>query len=261
MKLNVLLAKTDHLATSFKKSIEDYTGYFKSKQGDFKGEKKTYEPKAGTIDSPGKRENKIVVTTVAEKLKWLEENSTEYIDALFSQEATNANGLAKAKLVIDGKEWGEFSSLELLRLKSLLENGNVEQMYTNIPVRSDSENWTATTQEQYRDREIYEGSLLAGVEKTTEKETYILPDPNIAAIKDGKYTPSLAQKNTVIELGDYTHQKFSGELSHRERAEILKRRSKLLSAVIEALKISNEAEAIPSKINATKIFGYLHYGK
>jgi hypothetical protein len=72
------------------------------------------------------------------------------------------------------------------------------------------------------------------------------------------YTPQIAYKNTVVVLGDYTQQKFTGEWSHRERAELLRRRSKLLQAVVEALKIANEKEAITSNVTGKKIFEYLH---
>lgn len=64
IKLNVLLAKTDHLASVFKKGLEDYVKFFKTSQGAFKGEKKTYEPKPGTIDLVNERSNKLVVTTL-----------------------------------------------------------------------------------------------------------------------------------------------------------------------------------------------------
>jgi hypothetical protein len=261
MKLNVLLAKTDHLASSFRKSIEDYLIYFKNKQTDFRGERKTYEPRPGSIDIPGKRENKVVVTTVDEKLRWLEENSKEFIDALFSLEASNAAGLAKCELIVDGEDFGVLSSLELLRLKSLLENGTLEQMYSNIPVRSDSEIWNENTNEMYVGRSVFETPKISGVEKSTEKESYILHDPNIKEFKEGShYAPQIATKNTVIELGDYSFQRFSGEWSHRQRAELLKRRTRLLTAVIEALKICNEAEAISSPVTSEKIFRYLHKG-
>lgn len=261
-KLNTLLAKTDHLATSYKNSIKDYLHFFKDKQSAFKGEKKTYEPKPGTIDVISERGNKIVVTTVDEKLDWLKETNSEYIDSLFSQEATNASGLAKAKLIVEGVEFGEFSSLELLRLKSLIENGDIEQMYSNIPVRGDDEDWNKTSEDQYKSRNVYESKKQEGVRKSITKESYIISDPNVKELKDSSsYKPQVATKDTVTELGDYTYQKFSGEWSHRERAELLRRRTKLLSAVIEALKISNEAEAISSNMTADKLFGYLHTGK
>lgn len=263
MKLNVLLAKTDHLGAYFKGAIRDYTNFFKNSQGSFKGEKKTYQPKEGTIDVPGKRANKQVVTTVEEKLQYFVENQKEYVDALFSQEATNAAGIAKATLAVDGKKFGVLSSLELLRLKSILENGEFEEMYEKIPTRADDEIWTsASSSEEYKNRKVFQGNQLSGTEKSVTKETIIVQDPNVQYLKDtSSYKPQLATKDTIIELGDYTHQKFSGEASHKERAEILARRAKLLVAVIEALKICNEVEAVPSGLSATALFTYLHKGE
>lgn len=259
-KLNVLLAKTDHLASVFKKGIEDYVKFFKTSQGAFKGEKKTYEPKPGTIDLVNERANKLVVTTVQEKLKYLQENSKEYIDALFSQEKTNSSGIAKASLIIEGTYFGEFTSMELLRLKSLLESGTLKDMYENIPVRNDDEQWNPSTSEQYLKRQIFESALRSGIHKSVMKEQYILTDPNIGKADSSKYTPQIASKDTIVEIGDYTYQKFSGEASHVERAAILARRSKMLVAVIEALKMANDVDAIPSEMTSDKIFNYLHNG-
>jgi hypothetical protein len=260
-KMNVLLAKTDHLGSSFKKGLSEYSKFFRDKQGAFKGERRTYTAKDNTIDLPGERKNELVVTTVDEKLVYLVESSKEYIDSLFSQERTNATSGAKVVLVVDDIEFGSFTALELLRLKSLVESGDFESMYSNIPVRTDNENWAATSNEQYEGRAIFESEIVRGTKKSTLKESYILPDPNIANVKDGKYTPQLAVRDTIIDLGDYSFQKFSGEYTHRQRAEILKRRTKLLTAVIEALKEVNDTEAVKSDMTAEKLFGYLHSGK
>lgn len=261
VKLNVLLAKTDHLAASFKKGLEDYVKFFKTSQGAFKGERKTYEPRANTVDMPAERVNKLVVTTVTDKLKYLQESSKEYIDALFSQERTNASGSAKANLTVDGVNFGDFTSLELLRLKSLLEGGVFKDVYETLPVRNDDEVWTPTTNDSYKDRDIYESTQRAGVTKSVMKEAYIMQDPNIGKVEGAKYTPQIGQKDTIIELGDYTHQRYSGETSHVQRAGILLRRSKLLTATIEALKVSNEVESIPSEMTSDKLFNFLHQGK
>jgi len=261
LKLNVLLAKTDHLASVFKKAIEEYVKFFKTSQGAFKGEKKTYEARPGTIDLPNERVNKLVVTTVDEKLDYLVEHSKEYIDALFSQERTNALGLAKATLTVDNIEFGEFTSLELLRLKSLLESGTFKEMYENLPVRNDDETWVKTKNDMYKNRNVYESVKREGINKSVMKESYILPDPNLDKLDGSKYTPQIGTKDTIIELGDYTYQKFSGETSHVERAEVLARRSKLLTAVIGALKVANDVEVVESEMTAEKIFNYLHKGK
>lgn len=259
-KLNVLLAKTDTLSSSFRAMTSDYIQFFSKNQGDFKGELKTYVPKDGMIDVPSERSDKRIVTTVDEKLDWFEQNSQQYINALFSQEATNASGKAKAQLIVDGKSWGEFTSLELLRLKSLVENGDFEKVYSTIPVRSDSELWEESKKEFYKDRKVFESSITSGTKKSVTKESYILPDPNISKDNGAKYVPQVAVKDTIIDLGDYTYQKFSGEWSHRERAGVLKRRQALLVAIVEALKEANDVPAVESTMTSKKLFDYLHKG-
>lgn len=258
MKLNVLLAKTDYLASIFAKMMAEYQHYFTNKGADFKGEKKTFDPAPGMVDEPSKRGNKLVVTTVDEKLTWLKNTSAEYIDALFAQEATNASGKAVAELKVGTVSWGMLTSLELLRLKNILENGTLEQMYTAIPTRRDDEEWEATESEQYRGRGIFESRKLENEEKTTVIENFILPDPNVGKAANYNPPPQLGKKNTVVPVGTSTHQRFSGEWTARQKAELLKRRSTLLVAVIEALKVANEVEAERSSLTAEKIFSYLH---
>lgn len=260
VKLNVLLAKTDMLAAGFRASISDFCRFFGSNQADFKGEKKTYTAAADMIDLPSERSDKRVVTTVDEKLKWFEETHKEYFNALFSQEKTNASGAAKAELKVGGQSWGTFTSLELLRLKSVVEAGDFEKMYSTIPVRSDSEIWEACTAEAYNGRTIMQSPVLAGEKKSVTKENYILPDPNISKENGARYVPQVAVKDTIITVGSYTHQKFSGEWTHRQRAELLRRRQVLLVAVTEALKVANEVEVVESELTSEKIFNYLHRG-
>lgn len=257
MKLNVLLGKTDYLASTYVGMLKDFIGFFRGKQGAFLGEQRTFSPKEGTVDEPSKRKNLLVQTTVGEKFDWLEENSKEYLDALFAVEATNSSGTAKAELIVDKKSWGIFTSLELLRLKSIIESNDLKGMFENIPVRSDSILWENNTTEQYGGRQVFQTPIVEGTEKTTVIESYILEDPNIAKIDAKSYAPQLGKKNTVMEVGDYTHQKFSGEFSQRQKATILKKRSTLLTAVIEALKECNDVEIVKSELNAKKIFGYL----
>ena len=257
------MALTDQLRVNYKNMVEDFAKFFNSSQGSFLGEKNTYVAREGMIDEPSKRNVKLVVTTVDEKLKWFIENSEKFIDALFSQEKTNASGLAKAELVVEGKSWGEYTSLELLRLKSLLENsdlGNLQNMLSTIPVRSDSQIWEKSDAEEYINREIWQTPMISGVARTTEKIEYILQDPNFHGTMPQNYVPKTSLKTVSLEVGDYTNQKFSGEWSHRLRAETLRRRGELLSAIVTALKKCNDAEAVQSELTAKKVFGYLFYG-
>lgn len=259
MKMNTVLALTDSLRTKYKNMVADYTKFFSKSQGAFQGEKNTYEPKVGTIDDPSKRSIRKIQTTVDEKFNWFVEESKDFINLLFSQEKTNANNV-KAELIVEGVSWGTFTSLELLRLKSLLESadlGNIESMLSEIPVRSDSQVWYESSNSDYSGRNVYETDIVKGVAKTTVKEHFILSDPNVTKGEVKNYTPQVSVRDTVLELGDYTRQVFSGEWSQVQRANALKRRNTLLTAVIKALKEANDCECLISDLTAEKIFGYI----
>lgn len=263
MKLNVLLALTDQLKTKYKGMVNDYTKFFKD-SGAFIGAKFTYEPRPETIDDPSKRGIKRVVTTVDEKFEYFTKETSEFVDALFSQEATNASGLVNARLIVNGDDWGLYSSLELLRLKSLIESSdlaNLEQMLSRIPVRKEDIVWEACTEPEYQGRTIFQTPIITSVAKTTEKESYILTDPNVQSGNAKSYTPQIAVKTTIKELGDQTQQTFSGEWSHYQRAMTLKRKNDLLIACVKALKECNETEAIKSELTGERIFKYLFYGE
>lgn len=256
------MAKTDHLAASFKNAVTDYIKFFKGNESSFKGHLKTYTQKEGTVDEPNMRGSVNVVTTVKEKLDWLSETSKDYIDALFSQEATNASGLTTAQLWVDGVDFGKYSSGELLRLKSIISNQDFRNMYATIPVREETKNWVKTAAEQYVNREVWQDEILRGIKRTTEKEDYILIDPNLDKLGAGaKYTPMVANRTKSVDIGDYTAQNFTGQASHRERAEILRRMTSLLTAIQVAIKECNDIEAVPSEMTSDKLFGYLHNGK
>lgn len=257
-KLNTLLAKSEALAPSYKGLVADYMKFFKGSQGAFTGEKKTYEPLPDTVDEPNRRGNRLVQTTVNEKWDYFTTIANDYFDTVMSIEKSNAEGLAKAELVVDGNSWGEFTTLELLRLKSIVENGELLKMLENTPVRSDSEEWSSTSSEMYQDREVSESPVISGTNRTTEKESYILQDPNIGKLQDqSSYTPQVAQKTKSVELGKYTVQKFSGEWSQRQKAAMLLRRTQLLTSIAEALKEANDVDAVSSGLSGEKVFGFL----
>lgn len=244
--------------------ISDYSKFFAKSQGSFKGEKRTYKEREGTLPDPSKQGTTLVVTTVKEKLDYFIDSSENFVDSLMTQEKTNASGVAQAELIVEGQSWGVLTSLELLRLKSLVESsdlGNLSQMLQLIPVRPDSEVWNRSQDENYKGRAIFETELYKGVAKTTIKKHYVLEDPNLRG-KDfpPNYQAAIASGDEILELGDYTKQNFSGEWSHREKALCLRRKETLLVAITEALKVANNVDVIKSDLTAKKFFGYLFYG-
>ena len=252
--MNVILAITENLQVTFKKGISSCINSFTKSQGHYQGEKKTYKAKPDQLDIPSERKDSPVVTTIDEKLEWFENSHYEFINAIMSQEATNASGTVTADLIVDGVSWGNFSSLELLRLKNILSNYDLYTMYKELPTRSLDVNWKSSTNPEYDGRNIWETALVSNVKKTGDTKQIVLVAPT-------EHFPAvLGTEKVTIELGDTTWQSFSGAWSHRERASVLTRFDKLKLAVEEALKLANQAESIDSELTGKKLFGYLHYG-
>lgn len=261
-KMNTLLAKVEHGASRFNKMISDYGAFFKKNQGAFQGIKKTFVPRDGYAEDSRYLGSTKVVTTVGEKFDWFEQQAIPYLKDLFSVEATNSKGANKVELVVDGKSFGFLTALDLMRLKSLLSKKEWDDMYVNIPVRSDAEVWEPCTDQEYEGREIFQTPMSKGVTRTTETEEVILKDPNLDPQKlPANYNAKTTLKKKTVETGDYTLQKFTGEWTQRERAELLRRRSQILAAVIEALKEVNDLPAEKENLNVESLINFLHTGK
>lgn len=261
-KMNTLLAKVEHGSSRFAKMIGDYLAFFKGKQGAFAGIKKTYVPREGYTEDKSCIANTKVITTVGEKLEWFEQQSIPFLKELFAVEATNSKGANTVELVVDGISFGHLTALDLMRLKTLLTKKEWVEMYENIPVRSDAEVWEPCTDSEYEGREIFQTPMLKGVTRTTESEEVILKDPNINPDKlPANYNARTTIKKKVVETGDYTLQNFTGGWTQRQKAELLRRRSQLLAAVVEALKEVNDTVSERPNLNVETLVNFLHHGK
>ena len=261
--MNTLLAMAEHSASAFKKEMSDYVNIFKNKQNFFKGIKSTFVPRDGFPEDPSKQGTTMVQSTVDEQFDWfIEKIAKKYLTQQFEIEATNSKGAEKVDLSVNGHSFGKLTALELMRLKSMLTDGTLDEMLKNIPVRSDSEVWTKSNCPEYAQREVYETQMLKGVTRTTEKHEEILKDPNI----DPEHIPSayraqVSVKNITVETGDYTSQKFSGEWTQTQKAELLARKSELLGAVIAALKDLNALESEETNLDVEGMLSYIFKGK
>lgn len=261
-KMNTLLAKVEHGSSRFAKMIGDYLAFFKGKQGAFAGIKKTHVPREGYTEDKSCIANTKVITTVGEKLEWFEQQSIPFLKELFAVEATNSKGANTVELVVDGISFGHLTALDLMRLKTLLTKKEWVEMYENIPVRSDAEVWEPCTDSEYEGREIFQTPMLKGVTRTTESEEVILKDPNINPDKlPANYNARTTIKKKVVETGDYTLQNFTGGWTQRQKAELLRRRSQLLAAVVEALKEVNDTVSERPNLNVETLVNFLHHGK
>lgn len=259
LKMNTLLAKVDHTQSVFNAQLAHLANYFKTRQGAFRGEKKTYTPREGYPEEPSKMGTTQVQATVKEQLDYFAEIAKKYMTELFSVEATNSAGAKKVELIVGNQSFGEMTALDLMRLKSLLTSKELQAVYDNIPVYSDTEAWSRSDDQDYTGREVLETPLIQGVSRTTETEEVILRDPNIDPHNiPANYRAAVVSKRKTVEIGDYTLQKFSGEWSQRQKAELLARKNELLKAVIAALKEVNDGEVEQPNVDVEAVLKYIH---
>lgn len=227
-----------------------------------KESRKTFKPREGYQEDARYMGTTKVATTVDEKLQWFEENAVPYLKNLFSIESTNSKGAKKVELKVGNVSFGFLTALDLMRLKTVLTKKEWEEMYNNIPVRSDAEVWEPCTDGEYAGREIFQTPMQTGVTRTTESEEVILKDPNLDPAKlPANYNAKTTIKKRTVETGDYTLQKFTGAWTQRQRAELLRRRSQLLAAVIEALKEVNDVESEDPNLDVEGMINFLHHGE
>lgn len=260
MKLNVLLALREKLANRYAAMNGDYTSFFKNKQGAFQGTLKTHNPLDGYSVDATKVANVRVITTVNEKMDWWLKEALEYFNTALSIEASNGQGAPTVPLIFDGVEYGPFPATVLLRLRGIVESEKFAQMLGSIPVREETKVWFSSTDEDYIKRgNIFETERQEGETRTTETHDEILKDPNLdPAHLPSNYRAQVTQVKKTVKTGDYTTQFFTGEWTHQQRANLLKRRSELLDAINISLQAVNDREA--SECDVTNLFKHLIYG-
>jgi hypothetical protein len=259
VKMNTLLAQVEHSAQCFKQNVSQYMNLFKKNQGMFQGLQKTYTPRDGQPDDPTKQGTTRVAATVTEEFDWMKSKTLRpYLEQLFAVESTNSKGANTVELKVDNISFGNLTALELMRMKSILTDANFLEMLRTIPVRSDASIWKRSTNEEYTSREVYESPLQTGVVKTTVNEDIVLKDPNLDPQHlPANYQSKITQKRTLVELGDYTMQTFSGEWTQHQKAQLLDCISKLTEAVIAALKDVNDCESEDSNLNVDTFIDYV----
>ncbi len=259
-KLNVLLALREKLGNRYAQMVGDYTSFFKNKQSAFQGTLKTHSPLDGYAVDATKVANVRVVTTVNEKMNWWLKEALQYFNLALSIEASNGQGAPTVPLIFDGEEYGPFPATVLLRLRGIIESEKFAQMLGVIPVREETRVWIPSTDEDYQKRgNIFETERQEGETRTTETHEEILKDCNL----DPQHLPSnykavVTQVKKTVKTGDYTAQFFTGEWTHQQRANLLKRRSELIDAINIALQKVNDREAVECRVD--ELITHLIYG-
>lgn len=250
-KLHEVIAVRDdrkHAATKF---ISEATTTF-SKRGDhFDAERSVFEPISEDYSNEiTELKNTDMVTTVRDKLDFVEKGVVNFLDVLFQQESANTD--AKANIIIDTDDGGEIELIKdvpavyLIQLEGYLDE--LMKMYAAIPTLDPKISWVAddTTPNVWRQSKPIESQKT----KMTMKPIVMYP-----ATEQHPAQTQLIKEN--IYIGKTVKTASTGRFSPRQKSEILGRFDRLLEAVKKARSRANSAEAPKKKIGKA-IFNYLN---
>lgn len=251
-KLSTLLGLREKLEKDYNNLIADMLQKFTNNQGIFGGFHNTYTALEGFADDDSKRGFQNVESTVQDQLDWTKKHMEDYLTTVLTIEKTNAQNIT-AELFVDGKSWGTYSTLELLRLKGVMD-GKLGTVLDKIPVRSEKKIWNKTEKPEFAGREVWETPVDEGYNKTTRKDTVIVQDPHI---HDTPGRPPITKEvSEQVNVGKYTKQEFSGGITKLERAKYIVKHNNILKGIIAALEDANNVDATPSDLGG-KVLNYL----
>ncbi len=241
-KLHELLAAEQTVKTQSSTILTETIKVFK-KDSHFDGLKKEYTPK----DENGeiyKGDEKEMITTVHAKLEHAFKFISKSLTVTLQKEQTNSSGNAKAILIIEGKEYGEYSATSLLAMEKVLIE--VIKLVTAIPTLDMTRKWTP----KEGMKNTYE------VPETTTTKTGQREDWKVL-VQATEHFPAQTQKVIIKEVvGNFTTNEWNGKMKPAEKSQIIERVDKVLSSVKTARSRANNVEI--SEINDPKtLFNYI----
>lgn len=227
----------DETVTTFTKRKEHFEGRVKRLRMFDEGDKQLEEAGA---------EYKEMVTTVGEKLKYLQGSFVKYWDAVLQKEATNQE--AKADLVVDGSIIAEkLPATFLLGMENKLKE--LRAVYDCVPTWTPGVKWVAAAGERpgvYR----MEPDELALKTKKMAKST-VLYDAT-------KEHPAQIEKwFEDVPIGEFVLTRTTGALSPAEKSALLGRVDTLIRAVKKARQRANATDVVKMNVGK-KLFDFIH---
>jgi hypothetical protein len=243
-QLHQLLAVEKDLKTKANLIAMETHKTFVSKSDHFDGIHKSYDAREedGTQFEP---EEKPMVTTVSEKLKYVQKSISNAIDAQISKEETNNSGEATGKLDIGGREV-ELSATALLALETQMQG--IRAVYKAIPTLDPGKSWS---QDKDTGKHVYVAP--AEVKYRTEKQMEFRVV--VAATKE--HAAQVREIPSDKQVGKWTTIHRSGKLTTAQKSELLSRIDGLILSIKKARSKANEAEIKNTHI-AEDIFKMMH---
>lgn len=215
----------------------------------FEGYLRTYTP----FDEDGDKqpdEGKELITTVTEKLDFILPYLADSINVQLSREASNASGGLKANLLIGDRDFGEFSSQELLQLEKSVRELR-EHIVNNLPTLDMAKAWKENDDEREGTSVTQEAPTYRYVEETV---------PVVLAPATDKHPAQVREAVKKTQVGEFSRRIVSGKISPAVKADMMSRVDKMLSAIADARSRANSNEATNVKFGF-ELLEFLFYNQ
>lgn len=246
-RLHEVLAVEADLEGTAKKVIGEARTTFSKKHDHFLGHRKSLRmfDEQRKHEEAGAEEHKELVTTVPDKLKYVQGKVVRWFDALLQKEATNQD--ARADLIVDGDVLIEnVPATWLLGMETRLKL--LREMYEDIPTRAPGVNWVP---DEERGDGVFKGLHLETKDKT---EKTIQHKVVVPATKE--HPAQVERWSDNIKVGVFEVERWTSMISPAQKSGYLDRIDKLIRACKKARQRANQAEVRKLSV-AKKLFGYI----
>lgn len=246
-KLHEVLAVMTDLETTARNIRDEAIVTFTKKPTHFTGYHKTLKmfDEARKEEEKGAEDHKALVTTVKDKLEYMESSQVKYLDALWQQESTNQK--ATADLVIGEQViLKDAPAVFLLALESRLKA--IRAVFAAIPTLDPGVKWEL------------DPSQGDSIYKSVNPETSQKQEKQIrhqVLVPPTEQHPAQIEKwfeNVVV--GTYSTVKYNGTISPGEKSEYLLRIDALIQATKQARQRANST-SVEKKQVARALFDFI----
>jgi hypothetical protein len=241
-KLHALLAVEGDIKVRAEKILTEAKKTFKDKGAHFTETTRVYNP----LNEDGYTEpdeHDPMVTTVDEKLAYVEEHLTRAFDVTLQKEKTNT--MASADLIVDGQTIATaVPATVLLNFESKIKD--IRSLYAAIPTLPPGTRWA---EDKTRD-----GVFVAPDKKTYRKEKTTVPVVLYEATE--KHPAQVQTVNKDIPVGTITTSVKNGCWTVARKSKALARIDALLEATKRARQSANAAVAVEDTIGK-QLFEYI----
>jgi len=246
-----LLAVDRDLASAAKIVVDEATNTFNKKTEHFLGNVKRLElfDESRKQEESGFAEEKMITTTVGQKLEYVSESLIRYVDVLAQKERTNQE--AKADVVFDDGSvfLKDIPATMLLALENHLERWRL--MYHSIPTLQPGIEWISDPDQGEGVYKSVNPEIRNKTEKVIRhKVLYDATDKHPAQIE--KWTED-------APIGRFINVRWSGMISPAEKSKLLGRIDTLISSIKKARMRANTQEVVKISLGK-KIFDYINKG-